>query len=377
MKPHLRKTILFFIALSFGFSMANLEAQIKLKTESELKDIFVPVFCYHRVTPDIHSLYDLTPEMLESQLQYLKDEGYHPITGLQYIKLQKNPEFIPDKPVILTFDDGSKGHYQYAFPLLKKYGFLATFFVYPNVVFQDTKKMITWPELAEMAQAGMDIESHTMSHAYLTKPGADPAGFQYLQWLSEELRGSKTVLEQKLNRKISLLGYPYGWYNRVVEAEAARAGYEGAFTVNWGVNRLDENPFRIKRRVISNNLRREDFERYLSSRPLSLEIIAPPDAALFTEKPVIRFRVVQREVELVDITVRDEKGTVRSDPTGAFTFDNYELRWPGYYQITISGFDDQKRFYQSSWGFDYRPIAATPSPTFRRAPEVSPSSSRK
>ncbi|HEX3046334.1 MAG TPA: polysaccharide deacetylase family protein, partial [Bacillota bacterium] len=177
MKQLRSKSIIFFITLILGFSAWNwnLDAKISLKTESQLKNIFIPMLCYHRVTPDVRSLYDLTPEMFESQLQFFKDEGYHPITGLQYIKLQKYPEYVPDKPVILTFDDGSIGHYQYVFPLLKKYGFLATFFVYPDVVFQNTEKLITWPELAEMAQAGMDIESHTMSHSYLTKPGADPA----------------------------------------------------------------------------------------------------------------------------------------------------------------------------------------------------------
>ena len=138
----------------------------------------VPIVCYHRVIPKTPSIYDLTPEMLEEQFKFMKEHGYHPLTALQYINLQKTPELFPDKPVVLTFDDGNKSHYQNVFPLLKKYGYKATFFIYPSAVLNNSTKYITWSELAEMSQAGMDIESHTRDHPYLTSTTVDISQFK-------------------------------------------------------------------------------------------------------------------------------------------------------------------------------------------------------
>ena len=123
--------------------------------------------------------------------------------------IKSNRRFFPKKPIVLTFDDGNKSHYTWVFPLLKKYGFAATFFIYPNAVKETSKVYLTWPELKEIAAAGFDIESHSMSHPFLTRSNI-PTGDNtpYLKWLNHELFDSKTLLENKLGKKVTLLAYP-------------------------------------------------------------------------------------------------------------------------------------------------------------------------
>jgi poly-beta-1,6-N-acetyl-D-glucosamine N-deacetylase len=153
----------------FSFWMILLITAIIIPTLHAVADSenkLIPILCYHRVNPKIKNIFDLTPEMLEEQLQFFKENDYHPITALQYFKSQGHPEYLPDKPVVLTFDDGNKDHYQYVFPLLQQYGFQATFFIYPAMVFEKSDYFITWDELSEMVKAGMDIESHTFSHRF-------------------------------------------------------------------------------------------------------------------------------------------------------------------------------------------------------------------
>ncbi len=347
------------LILLFGLILANCrtDAAIPTQPDEKIKNIYIPVLCYHRVTPRVSSVYDLTPDMFEKQLQFFKAQGFQPITALQYLKLQKYPQFFPDKPVMLTFDDGSIGHYQYVFPLLQKYNIKATFFVYPGVVTRTGARTITWNELIRMSRAGMDIESHTLTHPFLTKIPDNFDRPRYLAWLDHELKDSKRIIETHLKTKVVALAYSFGWVNSVVEAKAIEAGYQGMFTVNWGVNRVDDNPFRLKRRVVSNKMSQVELQHYLTSKPLSLEIIAPEDATVTNQIPTIRFKLANRELRILDIVVGKNKGEITADPAGNFSF-NLKKLYPNYNMIVISGYDDRKQLYIGSWGFDYKPSAA-------------------
>lgn len=339
-----------FWIILFTISVGSLLAL----SANETPNKYVPVLCYHRVTPKINSIYDITPEMFEEHLQFFKANGYHPITALQYFKFQDQPENLPQKPIILTFDDGSKGHYQYVFHLLKQYGFKATFFIYPAAVFEKNDYSITWDELLEMTTAGMDIESHTYTHPFLTHTKTRPDDPRYLKYLDHELKDSKDLLEQKLHTKVEFLAYPYGWHNCIVETKAVEAGYQGTFNVNWGTNLSDENPLRLKRRVVSHNLTLFQINRYLQSKPLLLEIISPNDASILSEKPVVQFKPKNPQLSQIDIVVGEYEGALSPDPRGIFTFTEFKTNRSGYYMIIVSGYDDNGQLYINSWGFDYQ-----------------------
>lgn len=349
----IRKAGILFL-LVIVFINPNIEAVIKVQPEEKLKNIYTPMLCYHRVVPKPASIYDLTPAMLEKQIQYLLVAGYQPITALQYVQLQKYPRFFPDKPVVLTFDDGTKSHFQYVFPLLQKYKIKATFFVYPGNIVSKSKLQLTWAELKKMARAGMDIQSHTFSHPFLTKTQFKPDDPRYLTWLDRELKESKRVLEEHLKIKVDLLAYSYGWYNNIVEAKAIEAGYQGMFTVNWGVNRIDENPLRLKRRAVSSHLSQLELERYLTSKPLDLKIISPADASIVTRIPEIEFTLTNRELTMADMVVGRTKGVLKPDSEGVFRA-HLKSAFSGYNTVIISGYDDDNQLWIGSWGFDYKP----------------------
>ena len=314
--------------------------------------VFVPALIYHRVIPNTTSNYDFTPEQLESHFKYLKEHGYHPITATQYMGFLQNPMAVPPKPVILTFDDGNKSHYNQVFPLLKKYGFGATFFVTTDYVAEKSNTTLTWGELTEMAQSGMDIQSHTLSHPYLTATKSFSDHAAYLKGMERELRHSKDLIEQKLQSKVDLLAYPYGWFNSEVEAIAVKVGYQGLFTVNWGNNLLTQNPLQIKRRVMDNSLTLQDFRRILSARPLELEAISPLDKTVIQATPVIKFRLKNSDLKTVELIVRSFKTTLTKDNEGVFTCPSLPaLTAEGYHMIIIKGTDSKNHYYLGSWGF--------------------------
>jgi peptidoglycan/xylan/chitin deacetylase (PgdA/CDA1 family) len=319
--------------------------------------ISIPALCYHRIITKIYSPYDLTPAMLEKHFQLLKKEGFHPITAAEYLYDQKHPNLFPSKPIIISFDDGNKSHYRHVFPLLKKYGFKATFFIYPNAVSKKTTSqyLITWNELAEMIRGGMDIESHTLSHPFLTETRSSMNNSRYLTWLDQEFGDSKAILEQKLKIKINSVAYSYGWYNSVVEGRAVKAGYQGIFTTNWGANSQSSNALSINRKVISNELHLGDFDRYINSKPLPVDVSSPQDGQIFTKSPVdIQFKVLDPGLKKITMVIRRSKLVLTPDSQGIISYKMPLGIKPGFYMIILSAVDSKMNYYMSSWGFDYR-----------------------
>ena len=319
------------------------------------KNTIIPILCYHRVIPNGNNIYDITPENLEKQLQFMLDHGYHPITALQFISLQKSPGLLPEKSVVISFDDGSISHYQNVFPILKKLGLKATFFVYPSAVLnKESKKYITWTELQEMVKAGMDIECHTLYHPYLVRTHTNITDPKYLKWLDHQLKDSKEILENHLNIKVNLLAYPFGLFNQLIESKAIAAGYKGIFTINAGTNFINENPMRLKRLIVNGKTSTTDLENFFRTKPLPVQIISPVDSSVVAEYPVIKFSLTGIKLPKVHIQVGNNNADLYPDANGNFT---YQIQKPmiGFNMIVISGYDDarSKDFYMNSWCFDY------------------------
>ncbi|MBI2263309.1 polysaccharide deacetylase family protein [Candidatus Berkelbacteria bacterium] len=197
-----------------------------------------PILMYHYIR-DYQNLDDkigvnlsVSPANLEKQLQELQKENYQTIN---FIAL-KNPESLPAKPIILTFDDGYRDAYATAFPLLKKYGFKATFYVVSGFVGRND--YLTKEEILKMAGAGMNIGSHTISHPDLTK-------------LTPE-KARKEILESKARTKewgIEALdfAYPAGKYNEEVTKMVKEAGYQSAVTTQPGTAKDTNDFFQLPR----------------------------------------------------------------------------------------------------------------------------------
>lgn len=194
-----------------------------ISSVSEETDI--PVLNYHRVKDNVFNPLTLSNEEFEEQMQYLHAHGYHSITPDQLLMYLQTGEPLPDKPVLITFDDGYRDNYVNAYPILKKYGFTATIFLITDVVGHDYW-YLDWEQVREMQQAGFVFGSHTLSHIPLTTMGHDEATFQLLK--------SKEGMEWRLHTPVNYFAYPNGEYNRDAEALVKRLGYKAAFSTDFG-----------------------------------------------------------------------------------------------------------------------------------------------
>src|SRR6267143_369342 len=200
----------------------------------------VIVFGYHRFVNNVrHPDTEITPAAFEAQMAELKNRGITVIGMQDFLAWKRGEKNIPPRCAIITIDDGWKSQYEVAWPILKKYGYPFTMFIYTEGVrggHFGGGEAITWEQLAEMRGAGIDIQAHTETHQDLRKPYDKVAKKklsppEYEQWLQNEVGRCKETLEQRLGIKVNCFAVPYGFYNQHIKEVAQRAGYEAVFTV--------------------------------------------------------------------------------------------------------------------------------------------------
>lgn len=194
----------------------------------------VPIFIYHSIRPDDPTLpksakiFDTTPEILEQELKYLKDNGYTTIS-LDELVATLHAGTLRDgqKPVVLTFDDGLENQYTYAYPLLKKYNAKATFFVYPNPIEHNDLRFMSWDHVKEIGSTpGLVIGNHTLTHPLLSKLTPEE--------LHHEVIDSKKILETKLGKPVTHFAAPFGYTGPELVQLLKNSGYATGRTTTKG-----------------------------------------------------------------------------------------------------------------------------------------------
>jgi len=200
----------------------------------------VVIFGYHRFVNNVKRPdTEITPAAFEAQMQELKNKNISVIPMQDFLAWRRGEKAIPPKSAIITFDDGWKSQHEVAWPILKKFNYPVTLFIYTEGIkpghFSGGESM-SWEQLAEMRDAGVDIQGHTATHSDLRKPYDKVAKKkmspeEYEQWLDKEINGSKQMIEQKLGVKVNCFAVPYGFHNAHIEEVVMKAGYEALFTV--------------------------------------------------------------------------------------------------------------------------------------------------
>ncbi len=193
----------------------------------------IPILCYHNLNATVRGSMNLTPERFESQVKWMKDNGFTIIPLKEAVEyLQGTRESLPPKSVVITADDGWKSVYTSMYPIVRKYNIPVTLFIYPQTI-STGKHALTWEELKELQHSGFfDIQSHTYSHPNFKQEKRHLSAASYQKFVKSELTNSKKILEEKMGTPISYLAWPFGIYNDYLEQAAKEAGYVMAFTID-------------------------------------------------------------------------------------------------------------------------------------------------
>ncbi|MEE8553603.1 MAG: polysaccharide deacetylase family protein [Desulfobacterales bacterium] len=222
----------------------------------------VPVLAYHGFSKDSPGKMTVTEASFEAQMKYLMENGYHVISLDQLMDFLEFKEQIPEKSVVITIDNGLSSFSDIAFPILKKFGFTATLFIYTDFI--GNSKALSWEQINNLSKKGFDIQCKTKTHRNLTKRKKKESFKDYFKSLEMEISYSKKLFKQKLNKECSYFAYPYGATNNLVVAILIKQGYRAAFTVKRASNPCFVDRYRIHRSVIYGDYDIERFKKNLS-----------------------------------------------------------------------------------------------------------------
>ncbi|HSH03293.1 MAG TPA: polysaccharide deacetylase family protein, partial [Anaerolineae bacterium] len=192
-----------------------------------------PIIMYHYVStpPQDADQYrinlSIEPEKFRQQMAYLADNGFTTIDLYDLSLAITGHQPLPPKPIILTFDDGYRDNYQYAFPILQEYGHKATFFVVTEFIDLGYEAYMTWPMVEEMAAAGMRIEPHSKTHPDLN--GQDR------NYLIYQILGSMETVQAHIGYQPRYFAYPGGSYDEQTVEILEALNFWGAVNTQSGL----------------------------------------------------------------------------------------------------------------------------------------------
>ena len=270
------------------------------------QDTRLPVIMYHDVVKERGKgsvWFDITKAEFKEQMNWLEREGATPISLEQLHKHLTRGESVPEKAVVLTFDDNYQGFFDNAYPILKQHQWPAAMFVHTNFVGDKTGShpKMDWETLKQLDTEGLiTIASHTLSHP------EDMAKLP-LEDQEKELTESKALLEQQLGHPVPYFAYPNGTGDQVTFDAAKQAGYTMAFTIVNGPAEESPGILTVQRYIHTR------FEKAFSdcTTAATNAPAAVVDIPLTTDKPV-RLEVKEYEGVKLGMVVGGKPQTVRA-----------------------------------------------------------------
>lgn len=285
----LRLLITKLLLLALVYSTA-----VQAATQAALQaDNSAVILMYHNVAYDTPASTSVTPEVFKQHMQYIADNDYTVWPLFKTLVHLATAKPIPEKTVVLTFDDAYKSVYSEAFPVLKDKGWPFTVFVTTNYIADGYNNFMSWQQLREMQAFGASVGNHSLSHPHLVRQSSTESDKQWSERIFNEIHQAQTVLQQQVEQPVWVVAYPYGEYNAYIKTLLREMGYfalgqhSGAASYTSDFQALPRFP------MATGFDGMEDFAIKVSSKNLPLTVLSPDNGFVSkdTDIPVLRMRL--------------------------------------------------------------------------------------
>ncbi|MBI4866218.1 MAG: polysaccharide deacetylase family protein [Candidatus Wallbacteria bacterium] len=305
----------------------------------------VSILCYHHFEEKPLQGFSVKPSDFEQQMAHLAAGGFQVLRLADAVERLEKKAGFPEKAVVITIDDGYRCAYEKALPVLRKYKFPATLFIYPQYVGEKGDKC-RWEDYKRLAAEGLfDIQCHSYTHPNFAQMARKLPAQQYEREMHRELFTSKKTLEEKLGLKIDFLAYPFGVYDEQIRDWALQAGYRAMFSVDGAANAPGTRASSVSRTMIMAGDGPKAFARKAAALPLELEIVSPRDGQILENGP---YRVVAKITD-PDVRIETVHG-VSAGCSGRVDARSRKLELssskpikPGVHIVTVTGSDSSGR----------------------------------
>ncbi len=217
-------------------------------------EVYAPILLYHRVVEGQEkNRYAVSPTAFEAQMRYLAENGYTTITPAYLAQVILNGGELPERPVVITFDDGYADTYTHAFPIMEKYGLKGALYVVTSTV--GVGEYISLKQLRDLAAHGWEIGSHTVHHTDLVK---------HPDQVEKELEDSRKALQEWLGMPIFTMAYPYGKASEYVQTKTRLAGFRAGLRIGIFNRHTPTTLFELSRREVRAEYDLDQFIELLS-----------------------------------------------------------------------------------------------------------------
>lgn len=231
----------------------------------------LPILMYHSISRSYNPKFarmTVLPEFFEKQVSYLAEHHYTPLTVTQFMQARvQGTGKLPERPVVITFDDGFADFFSDALPILKKYAFPATLYIATAFMGgtsrwlrrekETARPMLTWQQVREISANGIECGAHTHTHPQLDTVSLSRA--------KKEIEYSKKLLEDHLGQQVTSFAYPFGYHTARVLHLVQEAGFSSSCAVRYALCTENDHPFSLSR-VMAENMDEEAFANLLGGQ---------------------------------------------------------------------------------------------------------------
>ncbi|BAC74282.1 polysaccharide deacetylase [Streptomyces avermitilis] len=237
-----------------------------------MREPAVPILMYHSIATapnDATRALSVAPEAFAEQMALLGDLKITPVSTAQLAESWRSGGPLPERPVLITFDDGYEGVHRHALPVLAEHGFASTLFVSTGWIrgAYDTggglDTMLDWDQVRELADAQVEIGGHSHTHPQLDEIDDDALRFELLR--------CKEIVADELGARPVSFAYPYGYSSRRVREAVREAGFAQSLAVGNALARRRQGPYALRRVTVRRSTGVEEFTRLVEGRAIALD----------------------------------------------------------------------------------------------------------
>lgn len=207
---------------------------------SQESSIHVSFLMYHHVSESTPRVTSVTPQELREHLTYLRDNGFNVIDLQLALAGIQGQAKLPEKAVVITFDDAYQNIFTAGRPLLKEFDMPWTLFVTTDPIGDIAGQYMSWEQLKTLHDEGVLIANHSKDHAHMPRRLADESHSQWRQRMQENILHAQHELETRLGIQHKLFAYPYGEYNNELKELVADLGFIAFGQHSGGVGAMSD-----------------------------------------------------------------------------------------------------------------------------------------
>ncbi|GJM13139.1 MAG: polysaccharide deacetylase [Pseudohongiella sp.] len=248
------------------------------------------VLLYHHVAEDTPPSTTISPRDFDAHLRYLRDNDFNVIALDRMIDSLRSGRSLPEKSVVITFDDGYSSIYEEAFPMLESYGYPFTLFLSTGPIDDGLRNYMSWEQIKQMSDAGVIIANHMVDHPYMLEARDGESFDARMARLRRDLLLAEQRIEQETGQSHRYLAYPYGEYDPAIKSLLAELDFVG-LAQNSGAIGPDSDFLALPRFPLASiyaNL--ETASTKFATLPFSVRLLTPESPVTDTRSPSVRLR---------------------------------------------------------------------------------------